>query len=161
MSDPLRIPLDRFAGISDRVMGGISRETVRLETADGRTWLRLTGEVRLENDGGFIQMGADLAPHGGPVDLSAYAGVRLVVRGNGERYGCHLRTSACTRPWQSYRHEFVALPEPVSLLLPFAGFVPHRLAEALDPASLRRIALVAIGRAFTADLAVAEVAFHA
>ena len=161
MSDPLRIPLDRFAGISDRVMGGISRETVRLETADGRTWLRLTGEVRLENDGGFIQMGADLAPHGGPVDLSAYAGVRLVVRGNGERYGCHLRTSACTRPWQSYRHEFVALPEPVSLLLPFAGFVPHRLAEALDAARLRRIALVAIGRAFTADLAVAEVTFHA
>ena len=161
MSDPLRIPLDRFAGISDRVMGGISRETVRLETADGRTWLRLTGEVRLENDGGFIQMGADLAPHGGPVDLSAYAGVRLVVRGNGERYGCHLRTSACTRPWQSYRREFVALPEPVSLLLPFAGFVPHRLAEALDPASLRRIALVAIGRAFTADLAVAEAAFYA
>ena len=49
MSDPLRIPLDRFAGISDRVMGGISRETVRLETADGRTWLRLTGEVRIDD----------------------------------------------------------------------------------------------------------------
>ena len=161
MSAALRIGLDRFAGISDRVMGGISRETVRLETVDGRTWLRLTGEVRLENEGGFIQMGADLAPGGGPVDLSAYAGVRLVVRGNGERYGCHLRTAACRRPWQSYRHEFVAPPEAVSLLLPFAGFVPHRVEEPLDPASLRRIALVAIGRAFMADLAVAEVAFAA
>ena len=142
-------------------MGGISRESVRLEEWGGRPWLRLTGEVRLENQGGFLQMGVDLAPGGRPRDLSAYAGVRLVVRGNGERYGCHLRTADCLRPWQSYRHPFVAPPEPVSLLLPFASFLPHRVEAPLDPASLRRLALVAIGRAFVADLAVAEVAFHA
>ncbi len=141
-------------------MGGISRETVSLDERDGRAWLRLTGEVRLENQGGFIQMATDLAAGGARVDLSAYAGVRLVVRGNGERYGCHLRTGDCLRPWQSYRHAFSAPPEPVSLLLPFAGFVPHRVEAALDTTSLRRLALVAIGRAFQADLAVAEVAFQ-
>jgi hypothetical protein len=142
-------------------MGGISRESVLLEQWGGRRWLRLTGEVRLENQGGFLQMGVDLAPDGRPRDLSAYAGVRLVVRGNGERYGCHLRTSDCVRPWQSYRHAFLAPAEPVSLLLPFAGFQPHRVEAPLNPASLRRLALVAIGRAFLADLAVAEIAFYA
>jgi hypothetical protein len=142
-------------------MGGISQESVRLEEWGGRHWLRLTGEVRLENQGGFLQMGVDLAPGGRPRDLSAYAGVRLVVRGNGERYGCHLRTTDCLRPWQSYRHPFVASPEPTSVLLPFAGFLPHRVEAPLDPGNLRRLALVAIGRAFVADLAVAEVAFYA
>src|SRR4051812_47006439 len=85
----------RWQGTSDRVMGGISRETLALEPFAGRSWLRLTGRVRLENDGGFIQMGIDLSPSGGPVDLAAFAGVRLLVRGNGEAYGCHLRTSVC------------------------------------------------------------------
>jgi hypothetical protein len=43
--------------------------------------------------------------------------------------------------------------------LPFAGFVPHRTEVPFDPARLRRIGLVAIGRAFEADLAVAELRF--
>ena len=149
-----------WRGTSDRVMGGVSREALAVEGFAGRRWLRLTGRVRLENQGGFIQMGIDLAPDGGPVDLSACAGVRLLARGNGERYGCHLRTTACLRPWQSYRHEFVAAPEPAIVELPFAGFAPHRVAAPLDPAALRRLGLVAIGRAFDADLAVAEVAFY-
>jgi hypothetical protein len=141
-------------------MGGISLASVRPEDWRGRRWLRLIGEVRLENQGGFIQMGVDLAPDGGPRNLSAYAGVRLVVRGNGERYGCHLRTIACLRPWQSYRHSFTASPDPASVLLPFAEFVPHRVEAPMDPGTLRRLALVAIGRAIMADLAVAEVAFQ-
>jgi hypothetical protein len=154
------LPLEGWEGTSDQVMRGISRERVRLEEWGGRRWLRLIGEVRLENQGGFIQMGVDLVPGGAPLDLSGYGGVRLVVRGNGERYGCHLRTTDCLRPWQSYRQAFTAPPEPVSVLLPFAGFVSHRVEAALDTRILRRLALVAIGRAFTADLAVAEVAFQ-
>jgi hypothetical protein len=150
----------RWEGTSDRVMGGVSRETLALVLFAGRIWLRLTGRVRLENDGGFIQMGLDLSPSGGPVDLAAFAGVRLLVRGNGEAYGCHLRTSACLRPWQSYRAAFVAPAAPATIELPFAGFEPHRVTAALDPSTLRRLSLVAIGRAFDADLAVAEVRFY-
>ena len=44
--------------------------------------------------------------------------------------------------------------------LPFAGFTPHRIDAPLAPAALRRLGLVAIGRAFDADLAVAEVAVY-
>jgi hypothetical protein len=150
----------RWEGASDRVMGGISHEVLALEEHAGRRWLRLTGRVRLENDGGFVQMGLDLAPSGGPVGLAAFSGVRLLVRGNGEAYGCHLRTSACLRPWQSYRAAFVAPQEPAVVELPFAGFRPHRVEAPLDPSTLRRLSLVAIGRAFDADLAVAEVRFY-
>jgi len=39
-------------------------------------------------------------------------------------------------------------------------FEPHRLETPLDVTRLRRIGLVAIGRAFFADLAVARLAFY-
>jgi len=53
-----------WRGFSDRVMGGVSRETVSHEVIDGECCVRLTGEVRLDNNGGFIQMAIDLAPEG-------------------------------------------------------------------------------------------------
>ena len=39
-----------WRGFSDQVMGGISQETIALTTIDGRRCLRLTGDVRLENN---------------------------------------------------------------------------------------------------------------
>jgi Complex I intermediate-associated protein 30 (CIA30) len=150
----------RWTATSDRVMGGVSRCSLTVELDGSQRWLRLSGRVSLENNGGFIQMGLDLAPGGEPVDLSAFAGIRVLVRGNGERYGCHLRTTACHRPWQSYRSEFAAPATESAIELPFASFAPHRVESPFDPAALRRLGLVAIGRAFDADLAVAEVAFY-
>ncbi len=150
----------RWRGVSDRVMGGVSEATVARAVIDGRPALRLTGDVRLENDGGFIQASLDLDPAGGTVDASRFAGIRLVVRGNGERYSVHLRTPDNVRPWQSYRAQFVAGPEWRTVDLPFSEFVPYRLEAPLDVVRLKRIGLVAIGRAFTADLAVAEVGFY-
>jgi hypothetical protein len=44
--------------------------------------------------------------------------------------------------------------------LPFETFVPYRLETSLDTTRLSRIGLVAIGRAFYADLAVSELAFY-
>jgi hypothetical protein len=81
-------------------------------------------------------------------------------RGNGERYGVHLRTPEGVRPWQSHRADFVARPEWREIRLPFASFEPHGLTEPLDVGHLRRIGLVAIGRAFHADLAVSAVGLY-
>ena len=150
----------QWRGVSDQVMGGISEAAVTHGEIDGRPCLRLTGNVRLENDGGFIQAALDLSPSGDTVDASDYSGVRLVVRGNGERYSIHLRTPDNVRPWQSYRAHFTAGPDWETIDLPFKSFVPYRLETALDIARLRRIGLVAIGRAFHADLAVSELAFY-
>jgi hypothetical protein len=130
----------RWRGVNDQVMGGISKAKVSHSVIDGRPSLCMTGDVRLENDGGFIQAALDLAPAG---DTSV-----------------HLRTPDNVRPWQSYRAHFTAGSDWETMDLPFETFVPYRLEAPLDTTRLRRIGLVAIGRAFYADLAVSELAFY-
>jgi len=148
-----------WRGFSDRVMGGVSRETVEPTTINGRPCVRLTGEVRLENNGGFIQMALDLS-RDGLLDASAFSGLRLVVYGNGEEYNVHLRTPDTVRPWQSYRSSFGAPASWQEIQLPFAEFQPYRLDTPLDVSRLRRLGVVAIGRPFQADLCVAEVSLY-
>ena len=150
----------RWRGVSDQVMGGISEATVSHGVIDGRPSLRMTGDVRLENDGGFIQTALDLAPSGDTLNASDFSGVRIVVRGNSEKYSVHLRTPDNVRPWQSYRAYFTAGSDWKTMDLPFETFVPYRLETSLDTTRLRRIGVVAIGRAFFADLAVSEFAFY-
>jgi hypothetical protein len=145
--------------VSDRVMGGVSEGAVRFETLDGHAAARLTGDVSLENDGGFVQMAFDL-DDGRAFDASGWAGVELLVRGNGETYELRLRTTALTRPWQSFRAAFEAKPEWQHVRLPFADFEAHRTDAAFDPAQMRRLGVLAIGRRFKADVAVAEVALY-
>ena len=84
----------------------------------------------------------------------------MVARGNREQYSVHLRTPDNIRPWQSYRAQFQAGSEWQTIDLPFKSFVPYRLRSALDISRLRRLAVVAIGREFQADVAVAEIAFY-
>ena len=76
-----------------------------------------------------------------------------------ERDPVHLRTPDNVRSWQSYRAHFTAGADWETIHLPFRDFTPHRLDVPLDTTRLRRIGLVAIGRAFHADLAVCEIGF--
>ncbi len=159
--DPARETPPAWRLISDGVMGGVSDGSVRRETVAGRPAVRLRGAVRLENDGGFVQIARDLAPDGTAVDARGWHGIALDVIGNGASYNLHLRTPDIARPWQSYRHSFVAGPEWRRVELPFAAFTPHRIAAPLDIGRLRRIGIVAIGRAFDADVAVGVMRFYA
>jgi hypothetical protein len=149
-----------WRGVSDRVMGGVSQESVSRSVVEGLPALHLQGEVRLENNGGFIQAALDLSSGSRTLDGSAYRGIRLIVRGNGEKYSLHLRTPDNTRPWQSYRAEFTAGDAWQSIDLPFDGFAPYRLETPLDVSRLSRLGLVAIGRAFSADLMVSSISFY-
>ena len=146
--------------ISDRVMGGVSNGTLAHSIIEGRPALRMTGTVSLENDGGFLQMALDLRPDGRGVDASSYTGLALDILGNDQRYNLHLRTADVTRPWQSYRAEFIAPHHWTTIKLPFSEFTPHRLTAPLDLSSLRRVGLVGIGRAFAADLALGDLRFY-
>jgi hypothetical protein len=150
----------RWRGVSDRVMGGISEASVFHDVIDGRQCLRLAGDVHLENGGGFIQAVLDLTHSRLTLDALGCTGVRIIVRGNSEKYSVHLRTPDNVRPWQAYRASFIAESGWETIDLPFNTFEPHRLEAPLDTGRLRRIGLVAIGRAFQADLAVAELAFY-
>jgi len=145
--------------VTDGVMGGISTGRMSLGQVDGRRALCLLGEVRLENNGGFIQAALDLAPER-DLDASAYIGIRLLVRGNGETYNLQLKTADLLLPWQSYRSSFPAGAEWREIRLPFGGFEPHRTGVPLDTAHLRSLGLVAIGHAFAADLCVAEIGLY-
>ena len=122
--------------------------------------MRLRGSVSLENNGGFVQIALNLTPDGSSIDAREWRGIEIDVFGNGETYGLHLRTDDVSRPWQSYRQSFTAGAQWRTVRLPFDGFEPHRIETPLDVSRLRRIGLVAIGRVFEADLAVAGVRFY-
>lgn len=151
---PLSTIGTRWQLVSDRVMGGISSGTMVREMVVGRPAIHMRGDVSLENNGGFVQIALDLALGGDAVDASGWRGLEFDVFGNGEEYGVHLRTTDLSRPWQSYRQSFPAEPRWQTIRLVFQDFVPHRTDIPFSVHRLRRIGLVAIGRAFSADLAV-------
>ncbi|WP_457831784.1 CIA30 family protein, partial [Staphylococcus aureus] len=72
--------------LTDQVMGGVSKGTMVRDSVAGRSAIRMRGDVRLENNGGFVQIALDLSPDGGGVDASAWSGIELDVFGNGEEY---------------------------------------------------------------------------
>jgi hypothetical protein len=144
--------------VTDRVMGGVSEARLTREMRAGHSALVLRGTVRLDNDGGFVQMALDLAPAGGALDASGFRALRLSVQGNGAGYNVHLRTRDLTRVWQSYRANFVAEPRWQVIDLPLSEFSLHRTDIPLDLRQLHRIGLVAIGEPMQADLALGAMA---
>ncbi len=158
---PLAVTGNGWALISDRVMGGASTGRMTREIVAGREAIRMTGGVSLENNGGFLQVAVDLGDAGSEVDARRWTGIRLEVFGNEQVYNLHLRTSDIRRPWESYRQSFRAPATWTSVRLPFYGFIPHRTERPLNLARLRRIGIVAIGREFEADIAIADIRFYA
>ncbi len=145
--------------VSDQVMGGVSAGQLERCRIAGEAALRLTGSVRLENNGGFIQMALDLAAPGAVLDASGYDGLRLRVRGNHAPYNLHLRSADMSAVWQSWRASFKVEAQWQDIFLRFADFEPHRTQLAVNPARLTRLGLVAIGREMEADLALAQLEF--
>ncbi len=151
----------RWTLIEDGVMGGRSDGAMTRETVAGRAAVRLRGDVSLENNGGFIQMALDADASGDSVDASHWTGLEVDAFGNDEDYNVHLRLSGIWLPWQAFRATFRATSEWRTLRLPFAEFEAYRTDRALDLSRLRRVAFVAIGREFTADLAIGGLRFYA
>ena len=158
MADELKLTPE-WEYVADTVMGGVSRGQAQQEVVAGRAATRLTGTVSLDNDGGFVQIAFDLAG-GATFDASAYSGVALDVRGNGQSYDLRLRTDALTRPWQSFRAAFVAPAEWTTVQLPFDALHAHRTDATFDPARLRRLGVLAIGREMQADIAVGAIRLY-
>ena len=145
--------------VTDGVMGGVSSGTLSLDSIDGKACLRLQGDVRLENNGGFIQAALDIK-NTEAADASGYTGLLLQVYGNDQEYNLHLRTDAVWLPWQAYRASFLAPARWQTVRLPFSEFEGYRIGKKLDVQHLERIGVVAIGRAFRANLCVAKVALY-
>ncbi len=148
-----------WRAISDTVMGGTS--SVQLVPAEvcGRTCLRLTGEVSLENNGGFVQASLDMSDKG-LLDASKFSGIEVDVLGNYEAYNLHLRTDDTKIVWQSYRASFNTTRNWQTIRLPFNSFIPHRIDVPLDTSRLRRLGVVAIGRTMQADICISRLALY-
>lgn len=148
----------RWRFFTDQVMGGVSTGDVTFAQEDGQAFARMTGSVSTANRGGFIQMRLDLStppPEG-------TTGVRLVVRGNGQRYFVHLRTGGTLLPWQYYQAGFDVTESWSEVRLPFDAFSASGalLRSVPAPGNLTSVAVVAYGRDHDARIDVREVDFY-
>ena len=143
--------------VSDAVMGGVSLGTIRSVTIAGREATHLTGDVSLENNGGFVQMAFDVNDDCSDFDASGFKGIEIEVFGNEESYDLRLRTSDLARPWQSFRASFLAPSSWTTVRIPFDEFMPHKTEVLFNPRCLRRIGILGIGREFSAYVAVSKI----
>lgn len=150
----------KWQSFTDRVMGGLSNGQASFETLEGKRCLRLRGDVSLENQGGFVQAALPLVKQGGVFDAGGHKGIRIWARGNGEKYYIHLRTTETALPWQYYQAAFETDKTWRQVDIPFADFRPENLEPGLDPRKLKRLAVVAAKKAFSADVAVARIEFY-
>ena len=151
-------PAARWEFLADTVMGGVSTGQVTFETQDGQPFARMTGQVSTDNRGGFIQFRRKLTEP--PPDDTK--GIRLVVRGNDQRYFVHLRTSGTVLPWQYYQAGFDATGTWTEFRIPLSDFKPSGriLRSAPLAAALRSIGVVAYGRDHEARIDVREIGFY-
>lgn len=147
-----------WQGFTDRVMGGLSDLRAGYREVDGAPVLFMEGQVRLENNGGFIQVRLPLAERGS-FDASAWQGLRLTLRGRPGAYYLHLRTDDTRRPWAYYRAPLRVESDWQTLDLSFEDFKARSLRAALDVSTIRSLALVAYGERFDAELEVRRIEF--
>lgn len=148
----------RWEFIADGVMGGVSDGRADFADDGATTYVRLTGTVSTENNGGFIQVRRLLtAPF--PVGTE---GLSLVTRGNTETYYLFIRTTEMTRPWHFYNAAFVPGPDWDEIRISLAEFTRSHdfLAQPIDPQTVTSVGIAAYGRDHTADLSVASVKLY-
>lgn len=146
-----------WEGFTDRVMGGVSdMDAGYAEGPDGPV-LRMRGTVRLENNGGFVQVRLPLTYERKSMDASAYSGVAVTVRGAPGPYYLHLRSANIRRVWQYFSAPLPVTDDWQRVVVPFSAFEAKYLREELDIATLRSVAVVAYGEAFEADVQIARI----
>jgi hypothetical protein len=151
-------PEQRWQFFADTVMGGVSTGQMEFTTKDGTSFARLTGAVSTENNGGFIQIRREIET----IPSTTIKGVRLIVRGNKQRYFVHVRTSWTVLPWQYYQAPYDVSPEWQEVRIPLSSFERSGKLLVKVPAatSIKSIAIVAFGRDHAADIEVREIGFY-
>ena len=103
--------------INDGVMGGMSQSDVSRTNQQTGVF---AGELSLENNGGFASVRAAV----GELDLSAFHGIEIRVRGDGRTYQLRLRTND-SFDGVAYRAFFdTRQDEWLTIVIPFEEFLP-------------------------------------
>ena len=149
----------KWCFVTDKVMGGISNGSLEFKQEDETYFYRMTGELSLENNGGFIQFRTKLENH--PKGKS-FKGVRLRVRGNNNEYAVHVRTKYLFLPWQYYESAFQATDAWTTVELPFTTFKKSNFYQPSNVSSqdIKTIGIVAIGREFVAEIDLASIELY-
>ena len=89
-------------------------------------------------------------------------GVRLIARGNDQRYFVHLRTSGTLPPWRYYQAGFDVTRDWAEIRLPFDAFSASGALLRTTPRaqSITAIGIVAYGRDHDAEIDVREPGFY-
>ena len=153
---------NQWTGITDRVMGGRSDITITRVSESDTDYIRMTGNVSLENNGGFIQIQQKLSTSEKVFDGSEFKGIRLTVRGTGSGYYIFLRTTNTLLPWQHF-----SSPIPVDqnwkvVDIPWDSFKKGDYGNwgRLKTSKLKSLAIVAYGEAFKARIDIKEIGFY-
>ena len=142
---------------SDRVMGGVSDVYFNELEDESGSFYRLSGDVRTANNGGFIQSLMVLNK-----DFKKYKGIRLKVRGNGEKYLIWIRTPAARFPWDRYSYEFLANSDWAEIEVPFSDFqkTAFYMPRSLNQSKVRTMAIAAYGKDFFAEVDIAKIELY-
>ena len=143
--------------IADDVMGGLSTGSVVYEMEEGTSIAYLNGEVTTENNGGFIQLQRKMKD----VDLDQARFIKIIARGNNQKYFIHLRTTGTILPWQYYQSSFTVKENYQEFILPIDEFKRSGsfLSDKVRPRTIKSIGVVAFGRDHVANIYVKEISF--
>lgn len=138
-----------WGALDDVVMGGVSVSTIQSVTGageDGQSAMVFKGLVSTSNSGGFASVRSrNFDP---PLDLKAFEGVELRLKGNGLRYKLIVRPDS---NWDgvAYCHSFDTTPgEWQTIRVPFTEFFPVFRARRvqggapLDPSKIASVQLM-------------------
>ena len=127
--------------VLDGVMGGLS--TGRIAAGEGGT-LSFTGELSLENNGGFSQVRTAVAEG----TFAGTTGLRMRVKGDGRTYQCDIRSSRVRLMAGGYQRVFDTKPgQWIEVEIPFSECTLNsfgqrvRNAAPLDPASIESVGI--------------------
>ena len=143
--------------ITDQVMGGISTGTYYYKKINNDNVIKITGNVSTKNNGGFIQIRRKL----NNINLTNAKNVRVIARGNNEKYFVHLRTTFTILPWQYYQYSFTVKKDFKNFILPISNFKKSGflLPDKINPKNIKSIGIVAFGKDYKAELTVKEINF--
>ena len=143
--------------ITDQVMGGISTGTYNYKKINDDNVVKITGSVSTKNNGGFIQVRRNLDN----INLTNAKNVKVIAKGNNEKYFIHLRTTFTILPWQYYQYSFKVKNDFKNFILPIRNFKKSGflLPDKINPKNIKSIGIVAFGRDYKAELIVKEINF--
>ena len=146
--------------ISDRTMGGVSDGQAFLDQDGDLFFARLVGNVSTDNNGGFIQLRSTLSFANLNKRNKKLKGVRLNVRGNGEKYHIFIRTNLDRSYRDYFSSTFVTNDKWTIVDLPFDQFTHRYSNKVLDVNDLRSFGIVAYGRDFISDVSISKIVFY-